>query len=862
MTEDGQIEKCQNIFIKLLFCMILLSCLLFFCVPKADASIEFRVLVIHSYNQEFKWTKQIMTGIKSVFDNSDINVDLKTEYMDTKFHKPEKLFPVLQKLYAVKYHKTQPDLIISSDNNALNFLLKNRKKLFPHIPVVFCGINNYSCSLIKNQKKITGVAEDFDFKDTIDLALRLQPNTRYIAIISDATHTSKANLNRMKQQFSEFTNRVSFIELTDMTAAEYKKALQKLPDNSIIIHNGLYLDCNGKKFTLKEGLAFVVKNSHVPVYTLWQFMIDQGVLGGVVVNGFSQGEHAALMAEKILKGESPDNIPVITASANVPMFDYTAMKRFGIDESDLPVKSIILNMPHSFYSDHKDKVWIAIAGMMILVLIIMILSFNIHIRKKVEAELKKHRDQLEDLVKDRTIELERKNKLFQMAQKLGNLGPWRFDVLENEFELAEETYKICEITFGTLLTYDLFMDRVHPDDRKYVNTEWQSALKGKTYDIEYRLVLNGKIKWIREKAEFEFNSHGICVGGKGFIQDISNIKRSALLLQESEKKYQALSDASFEAILIGEKGYCIDANLTASKMFGYSREELIGMFGTTLIAPGFRELVRHNMLSNYNKPYEAVCQKKDGTLFYTEIHGFKAKYLNRTVRITVIHDIDERKKAEKYIKASLKEKEALLKEIHHRVKNNMQVISSLLKLQALSIKDAKLTELLMDCRQRVHAMAFAHEILHSSDRLTAVNFKDYILKLTDQLYRFYNIRDRVKLTVHSEDISLDIDHATTLGLIINELISNSMKYAFPENRPGEIFIELNKRKHDISELIVRDNGIGISEDINWRNSDSLGLQLIILLVENQLDGNVELDRDAGTRFTIRFRLKETEQRSL
>jgi two-component sensor histidine kinase len=218
-----------------------------------------------------------------------------------------------------------------------------------------------------------------------------------------------------------------------------------------------------------------------------------------------------------------------------------------------------------------------------------------------------------------------------------------------------------------------------------------------------------------------------------------------------------------------------------------------------------------------------------------------------------------RKQVEEKIKASLKEKEVLLSEIHHRVKNNMQIISSLLKLQASSIGDERVTDVLRECRGRVQTMAFVHETLYSSDTLAFIDFKTYISKVANQIFQSYVTgKGRVKLEVDAEDIKLGIEQATPLGLITNELVTNSLKYAFPENRSGEIIVRIGAVEQDSIEFVFSDNGIGIPEGLDWRNTDSLGLRLVILLAENQLDGTVSLDRGKGTHFTVRFRHEENQ----
>jgi PAS domain S-box-containing protein len=215
-------------------------------------------------------------------------------------------------------------------------------------------------------------------------------------------------------------------------------------------------------------------------------------------------------------------------------------------------------------------------------------------------------------------------------------------------------------------------------------------------------------------------------------------------------------------------------------------------------------------------------------------------------------DITDRKWAENQIHASLEEKEVLLKEIHHRVKNNLQVISSLLKLQAGYIKDDRILEVFKESQNRIRAMALIHEKLYQSEDLAKSNFAEYIRSLATDLFRSYSVNSRmVKLNLKVEDVRLSIDTAIPCGLIINELISNSLKYAFSAGQTGEINIHFFSETEDCYTLIVQDNGSGFPIDLDFRNTKSLGLQLVCSLTK-QLHGTIDLERDRGVAFKITF----------
>ncbi|MCG6551353.1 MAG: response regulator [Candidatus Magnetominusculus sp. LBB02] len=203
--------------------------------------------------------------------------------------------------------------------------------------------------------------------------------------------------------------------------------------------------------------------------------------------------------------------------------------------------------------------------------------------------------------------------------------------------------------------------------------------------------------------------------------------------------------------------------------------------------------------------------------------------------------------------ASLTEKEVLLREIHHRVKNNMQVISSLLRLQARYVKDNKLSAMFKDSEYRIRSMALIHEKLYNSKDMSHIDFGDYVKNLCSGLFSSYGVNKReIRFNVDTANISLGIDTAIPCGLVINELISNSLKYAFKKGQKGEISVQLRQHRDNEYELTVGDTGGGLDASIDFRTTESLGLQLVTSIAESQLHGKITLDRTKGTVFRIKF----------
>jgi two-component sensor histidine kinase len=219
------------------------------------------------------------------------------------------------------------------------------------------------------------------------------------------------------------------------------------------------------------------------------------------------------------------------------------------------------------------------------------------------------------------------------------------------------------------------------------------------------------------------------------------------------------------------------------------------------------------------------------------------------VNSALVTENRQRSTAEEQLRTSLHEKEVLLREIHHRVKNNLQIIVSLLYLQANKTDDPGFSEALMESQTRVRSMALIHEKLYQSDNLSSIDFEGYLKNLVANLMVSYGVdRSRVKVTIAVDSLPMTINTAIPLGLIMNELVSNTLKYAFPQGNSGEVSIR-GSMEGDTIHICVRDNGRGIPESFDWKHADSLGLSLVQMLIR-QLKGTIELSRNAGTEFTI------------
>jgi PAS domain S-box-containing protein len=326
------------------------------------------------------------------------------------------------------------------------------------------------------------------------------------------------------------------------------------------------------------------------------------------------------------------------------------------------------------------------------------------------------------------------------AQEVGQIGSWRLDVRRNQLMWSAENHRIFGVSEGTPLSYESFLEIVHPDDRLYVDTRWKAGLSGEPYDIEHRLLVDGQVKWVREKAYLEFDDALSLLGGFGITQDITERKRVEQELRDSEER----------------------------------------------------------------------------------------------------------------LRVSLDEKEVLLKEIHHRVKNNMQVICSLVSLQAGEMEDDAMRAALRDVTHRVRSMALVHEKLYQSDDLSRIEFSEYARSLLNYIWRSHGTgTSGIRFALELEPVSLSVNVAVPCGLILNELVTNALKHAFGDRPEGVVTVSLQRGEQGEVRLRVCDNGTGLPPGFDWTHSRSLGLRLVQMLA-GQLHAKVEVSSHEGTEFSLTF----------
>lgn len=363
---------------------LLLSLVIFSFFPKNAYSYTINkrphILILNSYHYGHDWTDSIVNEVLNVYKAKLPNTDISIEYMDTKRVSSREYYDELYRIYRYKYSSIPIDLIISSDNSAFDFLLKYRDEIFPNIPVVFCGVNNFNNDRLSGHELFTGIVENADINSNIEIALKLHPNTKNIVVITNKDSSNASLKNDLALAVLSMDKKISLDYIEDNNIDEVQKKVLELPKDSIIfLLTPKLVDSYGQFISETEASKIIDNTTRIPMYSLWGYYAGNGIVGGMLTSGANQGKQAAEVSIKILKGTKLSQLPVINNSnSNKLIFDYRQLKYLGISNNLLPAGSTIINAPPRSYTINKKILWIAVfCIILILMITVIILSITI-----------------------------------------------------------------------------------------------------------------------------------------------------------------------------------------------------------------------------------------------------------------------------------------------------------------------------------------------------------------------------------------------------------------------------------------------------------------------------------------------------
>ncbi|MBK8598332.1 MAG: PAS domain S-box protein [Holophagales bacterium] len=530
----------------------------------ADAASGKRVLVLHSYYKGYKWTDDENRGISAALEPALGVENVFVEYMDTKRFFEERFVSQLPEAYRRKYLDHRIDLIVATDDRALEFLVEHRDEVFPGTPVVFCGVNYFQEGKLKGRPLFTGVSEDVDLGASLDTALALHPGTRRIYVVNEDTETGRAVRTRLAEIGPSWKG-VPLEPLDGLPMEKLLARLRSLPASSLVFFTFYSRDAEGKVFGYDESIRLVSQASNVPVYGAWDFNLGFGLVGGMLASGFDQGETAGRIALRVLRGERPASIPVVKNLPGRYLFDHLQLVRWGIPSSRLPAGSSIVNLPESAYARYRNLILIGAGALILLGVLNAFLALNISRRKMAEEALRNHQEHLEETIRVRSaqlstaneelrrdiVERERTERALRTAER--NLR----SIFENAAEgIYQSTLSGRFVTVNPALArmagYDspaAMVDAI-ADIRKdfYVEpgtrARFEESLASEAEVRGFESLVkrkDGELIWVLENARAIRDEKGRVDHYEGIVQDVSDRRRLAEKLDRTRQKLRGLA---------------------------------------------------------------------------------------------------------------------------------------------------------------------------------------------------------------------------------------------------------------------------------------------------------------------------------
>jgi PAS domain S-box-containing protein len=511
------------------------------------------VLYFNSYQNGYQWSDEILNGIREAFSHSDFNVDLQIEYMDSKKYTDPTLRGMLHDFYKRKYHNTRFEVILASDNFAFDFLRQYKDELFPGIPVVFCGVNDFHTDWLDGHPDFTGVLEEPSIRETLELALRFHPDRRRLIIFGDTSVTGVAIGNQLRAVEPDFAGRLTFEYQDNLSLSQILDAVRALPADAMIFLIPFYKDTEKDVYSVNEVLSAIRANSDVPIYSAWRFMLGHGIVGGKLHSGVEEGRLVADMADKLLHGAPLSSLPVVTRLDDAYVFDYKEMQRLGITTDMLPTNFSLINEPYPFYHINIAVFWTVIISFLILCYVMVLLVTNILRRRHVEETIKDQLSFMETLVNTIPIPLYFKdgtgiykgcNPAFRAWCGLApDTGP------------AETCIGVADSSLSAFLDAGDAVLLREPGVRV-----GEAEILAAEDDAPRSVILH--------RAVYE-SAKGEIAGLVGVLYDVSQLKRASERLRQAEEKYRGIFENSALGIFrMTPDGQAVDVNPALLAMLG------------------------------------------------------------------------------------------------------------------------------------------------------------------------------------------------------------------------------------------------------------------------------------------------------
>lgn len=567
------------------------------------------VLVLHSYQKGFAWTDDQSTGIEERLKSAESLPVIYTEYLDWKRYPTQSNLEHFYETIKYKYENVHIDAIITTDDAALSFAMKYRKVILDNAPIVFSGVNELGVSGIQNRDNLTGVIEKIDPTQTIHMAMKINPSIKKVYVVFDNSESGLSTGKMVMDQIDSLNLGLQLFPMNHLSVEQIKATASTLSPDSIVLMTTYYSDSTGKIVEFDRFASELGRSSSVPVYHIYDFGLNHGAFGGSLISGRIQGQTAAGLALRLLKGESASQIPIVTDSTVRNVFDYNELQRFGISVNKLPEGSEIINKPFSFYQTYKVLVLSIIAAFTVLLAFILILLFYVQLVKRIRSNL------------------EKSNERFSLATYGADAVIWDVDMSTMIYYFSDSWYELLGYERDEINeSRGGWRDIIHPEDAEQEDRLRTQHLEGRSsyYYAEYRMrSKSGDYKWFQARGKVLRSAGGGYIRFAGSMVDVTDRKgyesKLQMSYQELESTYEELTALQDELLEQYNKVVENQALLQTS-------EEKYRLLAYNDVLSGLP-----NRLS-LSEELKKFIQEHDGgqaALFFLDIDNFK--YINDTL---------------------------------------------------------------------------------------------------------------------------------------------------------------------------------------------------------------------------------------
>jgi PAS domain S-box-containing protein len=769
------------------------------------------VLILNSYHQSFAWTDAQTAGILQSLTQHNLNTEqnkITIEYLDAKNNPGQDYLSYIYDFFKKKYHNQTVDLIITTDDIALQFALKNRSRIFSDAPIVFSGVNQYESLLKEDLYSVTGVIEEIFPEKTLASIFMLFPDTNRIYILYEDTETGHGIADKIRNADEPYSKKAEFIYVTNMSFPEIFSWAPDLPDNSVII-SSFTRDRTGEVLDHAQFISKFAPNVTVPVFSMYDMAMGFGAIGGSILSGKEQGYLAGTLASHILSGESADSIPIINTDTTIYTFDYNVLERFQVPLLNIPADSVIINRDPGIFEQYFWYMVLVLSTIAALGFGVIILLFYIRIRKKTEAELRL-------TIYERNRAEESLSEQFRFLQEL-------MDTIPNPVFIRDktETYIGCNRAFE-----DFYGSPKSQILGKTLNELWPEHLASIYLAKDTELFDNPGIQRyeavvdlhdksrevIFQKATYT-NPGGSVEGIIGVITDISWQKQAVRDLRESEQRFKMLFDENPSIyFIVDEAGSIFSVNEYGARHLGYNPQDLTGKPFFELLHPGDVRIAEENffqVLTNPTQVFHKELRKlrSDGSILIVhESARAVPQPLGKYMIFIVNEDITERKLTEDALNRANQKLNLLNSVTFNDILNSIFCLSGYVDLLPHTMEGQYDTELITNISEIIQTIT---KSLDSAKNYQSIGLRPPVWQDVHQSFLFgISHLDMSQLARKVEISDLEVFADPLLETVFQTLADNIIRHA--KGATGLIFSY--REDHELGiVLILEDDGVGIDD---------------------------------------------------